>query len=88
MQRRDAEESEDRGHGHDGTGEDGARLVSVESGLISWTRSLTQSRVVGSRSEASSVLSLVARNIASDFPDKNGETKATTSTQDKKPTKK
>jgi hypothetical protein len=50
----------------------GARLVSVESGQIWWTRSFTGTRVIGSKGEVNRVLAMVANNVASAFPAKNG----------------
>ena len=59
------------------------RLVSVESGQIRWSKSLTDSHTLGSRGELSILLSCVANNMANAFPDK----RAMNSKSDKKSAK-
>ncbi len=50
----------------------GARLVSVETGQIWWTRSQTDSHVLNGRGELPTLLGRVAGAVAGSFPDKNG----------------
>lgn len=50
----------------------GARLISVETGLISWSLSQGDSHTLAGRGELSTLLSRVANKLASSFPDKNG----------------
>ncbi len=49
-----------------------ARLVSVETGRTTWTLSQDGSHMLTGRSELSTLLSRVARKLATSFPDKNG----------------
>ena len=50
----------------------GARLIMVESGLIGWTRPLSDSQVLRSRGELNPLLARVASDIAEAFPNKDG----------------
>ncbi len=50
----------------------GARLINVETGLISWTLAQSDSHTLAGRGELSILLGRVANKLASSFPDKNG----------------
>jgi Curli production assembly/transport component CsgG len=64
-----------------------ARLINVESGLIQWTKTITDSHTLGSRGELSLLLERVAKTAAGAFPDKTSTSQSDAKPEKKKTTK-